>query len=108
MSADPRIKTVTAALTAQPALNDTLRQWAPRVGASERTLARLFLKETGMTFGAWRQRLRLLTAVARLGEGDPVTSVAYDLGYESPSAFIAMFRKNLGRTPGRYFAPADA
>jgi len=108
MSADPRIKTVTAALTAQPALNDTLSQWALWVGASERTLARLFLKETGMTFGAWRQRLRLLTAVARLGEGDPVTSVAYDLGYDSPSAFIAMFRKNLGRTPGRYFAPADA
>jgi len=108
MSADPRIRAVTAALIAQPALNDTLDQWARRAGASERTLARLFLKETGMTFGAWRQRLRLLTAVARLGEGDPVTSVAYDLGYDSPSAFIAMFRRNLGRTPGRYFAPADA
>lgn len=108
MPDDPRLKVITAALIEQPALDGTLGQWARRAGASERTLARLFLKETGMTFGAWRQRLRLLTAVARLGEGAPVTSVAYDLGYDSPSAFIAMFRKNLGRTPGRYFAPADA
>jgi AraC-like DNA-binding protein len=44
----------------------------------------------------------LVTAVARLAEGQAVTTVAYDLGYESPSAFIAMFRRNLGHTPGRY------
>jgi AraC-like DNA-binding protein len=60
------------------------------------------VKETGMTFGAWRERLRLTAAVARLGEGEPVTAVAYDLGYQSPSAFIAMFRRSLGDTPGRY------
>jgi AraC-like DNA-binding protein len=59
-----------------------------------------------MTFGAWRARLRLTTAVARLAEGAPVTSVAYDLGYQSPSAFIAMFRRSLGDSPGRYLKKA--
>jgi len=66
------------------------------------TLARLFQRETGMTFGAWRRRRALLTALERLSEGDPVTTVALDLGYESPSAFIAMFRRTLGDTPTRY------
>ena len=103
---DKRLKVITGALLEDPAIDASLGQWADRAGASERTLARLFLKETGMTFGAWRQRLRLLSAVARLAEGAAVTNVAYDLGYDSPSAFIAMFRKTLGRTPGRYFTDA--
>jgi AraC-like DNA-binding protein len=55
-----------------------------------------------MTFGAWRQRLRLVRAVERLAEGAAVTDLALDLGYDSPSAFIAMFRRELGTTPGRY------
>jgi AraC-like DNA-binding protein len=59
-----------------------------------------------MTFGAWRERLRLTQAVARLAEGEAVTSVAYDLGYQSPSAFIAMFKRTLGDTPGRYLKKA--
>lgn len=99
---DRRLRTVTDALTSDPGDSRPLARWARIAGASERTLARLFVKETGLTFAAWRQRLRLLGAVARLAEGEAVTTVAYDLGYDSPSAFIAMFRKSLGKTPGRY------
>ncbi len=61
-----------------------------------------------MTFGSWRQRLRLLTAIARLADGRPVTAIAYDLGYESPSAFVAMFRRELGTPPGRYLRAGGA
>ena len=99
---DRRLKTVTDRLAAEPSDDRGLAAWSKEAGASERTLARLFLKETGMTFGTWRQRQRLLVAVAQLAEGRSVTTVAYDLGYESTSAFIAMFRRTLGTTPGRY------
>jgi AraC-like DNA-binding protein len=103
---DPRLKRIAEALLADPADGRALGDWAKAAGASSRTLARLFVKETGMTFGAWRERLRLTTAVARLAEGEAVTAVAYDLGYQSPSAFIAMFRRSLGETPGRYLKKA--
>ena len=103
---DSRLRSVTDALTVDPAEGRGLSAWARAAGASESTLARLFIKETNMTFGAWRQRLRLVTAVARLAEGQSVTTVAFDLGYDSPSAFIAMFRRNLGQTPGRYIGGA--
>lgn len=103
-----RLAAVTRALIEEPADARPLSDWASAVGASERTLARHFLKETGMTFGAWRQRLRLVKAVERLAEGAPVTNVALDLGYESPSAFIAMFRREMGTTPGRYLVAAPS
>lgn len=103
---DARLRAITDTLANEPADNRGLTAWAGAAGASESTLARLFIKETNMTFGAWRQRLRLVTAVGRLAEGQSVTVVAYDLGYESPSAFIAMFKRNLGQTPGRYLSGA--
>ena len=103
---DARLRALTDALAHDPADSRPLADWARQVGASERTLARHFQQETSMTFGAWRQRLRLLAAVSRLAEGQPVTTVAYDLGYDSPSAFIAMFKRNLGQTPGRYLGGA--
>lgn len=99
---DPRLLKVTQAMIDDPAEGRPLADWARDAGASERTLARLFVKQTGLTFGEWRERLRLVTAVARLAEGAAVTAVALDLGYQSPSAFIAMFRRSLGETPGRY------
>ncbi|MGH9887478.1 MAG: helix-turn-helix domain-containing protein, partial [bacterium] len=76
------------------------------VGASKRTLERLFRDETGMSFGAWRQQLRLLQALPLLAAGEPVTNVALSVRYESTSAFIARFRRVLGTTPGRYYADA--
>ncbi|MEK9670968.1 MAG: helix-turn-helix transcriptional regulator [Rhodospirillaceae bacterium] len=101
---DARLKRITGALTLDPADARTLDDWAKTAGASARTLARLFVNETGMTFGAWRQQARLLKALKLLAAGQPVTATALDLGYDSPSAFIAMFRKALGVSPGRYFS----
>lgn len=100
---DERLAKVCAALRKNPGRNRTLAEWGRVAGACERTLARLFKTETGMTFGQWRQQVRILEALRRLGHGDQVTTIALELGYDSPSAFIAMFRKTLGTTPGRYF-----
>jgi AraC-like DNA-binding protein len=102
-SHEPRICKVTDALVANPADSRTLASWAKETGASERTLGRLFVRCLGMSFGAWRRRLRLLEAIDRLGNGATVTEVSYELGYGSPSAFIAMFRENLGMPPARFF-----
>ncbi len=102
ISADPRLKRITDRLAVEPGIRAGLDAWAKKAGASARTLARLFVKETGLTFGAWRQQARLLKALEWLAEGRPVTAIALDLGYESPSAFIAMFRRAFGVPPGHY------
>lgn len=99
---DARLRAVTDALLEDPADRRGLEEFAKVSGAAPRTLARLFQKETGMSFGVWRRQRVLLSALERLSEGVPVTSVALDLGYDSPSAFIAMFRRTLGDTPTRY------
>ena len=100
---DARLKRLCAAIQDDPASPRTLEQWGRDVGASGRTLARLFQRETGMSFGAWRQQVRLVDALGRLAAGQPVTDVALDLGYQSPSAFTSMFRRVLGDAPTRYF-----
>ena len=100
---DGRLRRIAAALRAAPGDGRTLAAWGRLVGASARTLARRFQAETGLSFARWRQQARLLEALVRLAGGAAVTGVALDLGYESPSAFIAMFRRALGTTPGRYF-----
>lgn len=105
---DVRLRRITDILLNDPADNRSLEQWAAVAGASSRTLARLFLRETGLTFGAWRQQARLLKALQGLALKQSVTEVAFDLGYESPSAFIAMFRRALGKSPGRYFQGAQS
>lgn len=69
---------------------------------SERTLARLILKHTGMTFGRWRQQLHIVIAVQKLGFGTTVQVISQELGYDSPSAFTAMFKKYMGQPPRRY------
>ena len=66
---------------------------------SERTLSRLFKKETGMTYSQWKNRLYLMLSFRALLEGTSVTNIAYDLGYESSSSFIYQFKKTLGVTP---------
>lgn len=69
---------------------------------SSLTLSRLFVRETGLTFGVWRKRLFLQKAINRLSKGENVTRVAFDLGYQSLAAFIEMFRQSLGALPGLY------
>jgi len=100
---DPRLEAIHRALTLDPANNTTLREWGHQVGASERTLARLFQNETGMSFRPWRQQFRLLEALKYLANGVPVTVVAMNLGYDSVSAFIHMFKASFGETPMKYF-----
>ena len=81
---------------------------ADRLGISTRTLYRRFLKETGLSFSRWLQQARLLEAVRRLAIGMPVTTVALDLGYQSPSAFTAMFHRALGSSPRSWRPQNDA
>ncbi|POR46312.1 AraC family transcriptional regulator [Paraburkholderia eburnea] len=99
---DRRLATICEHLLSYPQNNDTIENWSARVGASVRTLARLFREETGLSFGQWRQQLRLVEAMAKLALDVPVSTIAIELGYQSTSAFISMFRKTLGETPQRY------
>ncbi len=101
---DERAKSAAAWLRAHPDDPGLIKQMAKRVATSARTLERLFQNETGMTFGKWRQQLRLLHALRLLAAGRAVTVVALEVGYDSASAFIAMFKRTLGTTPHRYFA----
>jgi len=96
-------RTVADALLAEPADGSTLLEWGRRVGASERTLARAFVAETGLPFGRWRSLVRLRSAISRLAAGQQVARVAGDVGYETASAFVAAFRRETGVTPGAYF-----
>lgn len=99
---DRRAARVARAILAEPSNPRTLQEWACEVGACERTLSRVFERQTGLTFKKWQQRSRLLRAVELLRQGMPVTEVALAVGYESVSAFIAIFRKEYGVTPGVY------
>lgn len=99
----PHLIPIYQGLSENPADNRSLEDWADSIGTSSRTLTRLFQKETGMSFRQWRQQVRLLEALTQLAAGEPVTNIALDLGYDSQSAFIAMFKKALGKTPGKYF-----
>jgi AraC-like DNA-binding protein len=103
MPNDARALEVARAVIADPADDATLEVWARRTGASTRTLARLFTSETGLPFGRWRTHARLRAALPLLAEGLPVTTVARRVGYTTPSAFVATFRKVMGITPGTYF-----
>lgn len=100
---DQRLKNIYALLSVNPGDKRTLDDWGKSVGATGRTLARLIRIETGMSFGQWRQQVRIMEALKKLGMNEPVTTVAIELGYDSPSAFISMFKKTIGQTPGRYF-----
>jgi AraC-like DNA-binding protein len=102
MPADPRLRRIVQSLITDPADQRDLDEWANVVGASKRTLTRLFPAQTGMTFRTWRQQRRLLRALELLASGKNVTTVGLELGYENTSAFIAMFRRCLGQTPTQY------
>ena len=97
---------VARALRDNPADQRTLADWGRTVGASERTLARAFAAGAGIPFGHWRTRLRIQAALPLLAGGEPVGRVAHRVGYETPSAFVAAFRRETGITPAAYFASA--
>jgi AraC-like DNA-binding protein len=102
MPTEARLLRIARGLIANPADTRGLDEWAQEVGASKRTLNRLFQAQTAMSFRDWRQQCRLLRGLEMLANGDSVTRVALELGYEHSSAFIAMFKRCLGSTPRRY------
>lgn len=99
----PRLLELCNELIENPSQLITLHDWAMRLGASEKTLMRLFQRETGLSFRGWRQRARLLSSLGALENGDSVTNTALACGYDSTSAFIAAFKNLFGFTPGELF-----
>ncbi|HEY6129484.1 MAG TPA: helix-turn-helix transcriptional regulator [Candidatus Acidoferrum sp.] len=100
---DPRAARAAEALMADPGKRHALTQICKSSGVSKRTLERLFQEDVGMSFGRWRQQLRLMHAMRLLANGAKVTHAALEAGYRTPSAFISMFRRTLGTTPTLYF-----
>lgn len=105
---DPRLRKIAQALIDEPDDRRTVRQWSAYIGVSERTLSRHIFDKTGMSFSVWRRQLHLSVALRALSMGSTVQQVSGDLGYESVTAFITMFKKALGTTPARYFANGTA
>ncbi len=103
MPADARARRVAAGISAHPADRRTLEEWGREVGASSRTLARAFVNDTGIPFGRWRSLVRMRAAMTALANGGAISSVAFEVGFESTSAFVAAFRRETGRTPAAYF-----
>ncbi|WP_248623819.1 helix-turn-helix domain-containing protein [Photobacterium damselae] len=81
---------------------DNLAQLSLKIGASSKTISRIFSNETGMSFQEWRQQWRLIQAIEKLTAGYQVNDVAYQLGFSSDSAFIAFFKQQTGTTPLKY------
>jgi AraC-like DNA-binding protein len=100
---DKRLARICQAVLDDPGSPLGLEEWGNIVGASKRTMARKFQSEFGMSFLTWRQHARVFFALTRLSQGESVTSVASDLGYETITAFSAMFRRVTGVLPSKYF-----
>ena len=99
---DNRLTNITERLLKHPSLKSDLNFWGKFVSASPRTLSRVFKKETNITYSEWRQRLNIQIAIKHLSLGDSINSIAELLGYESSSAFIYMFRKQMGVSPSQF------
>jgi AraC-like DNA-binding protein len=108
MPTAPTLKALCEILHANPADNRTLAALGRQIGASDRTLSRLFKADLGMTFPQWRTHLRLSHALVLLTEDTPVTLVAHRCGWSSASTFIDVFRRTFGYTPGRAAGAARA
>ncbi|WP_083245712.1 AraC family transcriptional regulator [Paraburkholderia nodosa] len=102
ISDNHRLQQIASSLLDNPADRSTIAEWGRRYAMSERTLARLVLSETGMTFGRWRERLHIIIALQRLSAGASVHAVSLELGYEGPNSFITMFKKTMGQSPGKF------
>jgi AraC-like DNA-binding protein len=101
LPADERASRVARHVLRDSAGAETLDELARRYAAGRRTIERLFRSETGMSFGLWRQKARMLDSARLLAEGQSVTDAAVSVGYASTSAFIAAFKETFGCTPGK-------
>ncbi|WP_157218151.1 AraC family transcriptional regulator [Flavisphingomonas formosensis] len=99
---DKRLRRVCDLIISDPGNQADLDALARLAGMGRRTFTRAFRNETGMAFAVWRQQIRLMAALSMLGDGKSITSIAYDVGYESPSSFTAMFNRVLGVPPSHY------
>lgn len=100
---DARLQKICATITQTPDDPSTAGDWARRLSVDPKTIHRLFLRETGMTFGQWRQQARLLAALEHLASGARVVDIALELGYNSPTAFATMFKRQFGVAPSSFF-----
>lgn len=101
--ADPRLRRIAEGLTRDPGKSTPLGELAHAAGMSKRTVERLFIDQTSLSFRQWRQHVRMLKSLELLAAGKSSTVVALDVGFSSSSAFIAAFRRTFGTTPRRYF-----
>lgn len=102
LPADKRIAMLATSLRSNPESQKTIADWAKELGFSERNLIRRIRKVTGMTFRELRRQTRVITAIEKLAEGQSVTNVALDVGFETPSAFISAFKTVTGLTPKQF------
>ncbi|MFJ3306954.1 AraC family transcriptional regulator [Streptomyces sp. NPDC086549] len=105
---EPRLRGLCEAFLQKPEIHDPPARWSAELNISERTLARLFRRDTGLTFSQWRQRACILHSLQHLTAGTPVTRIATLLGYDNPAAYTAAFKKLLGRPPTAYRSPDRA
>ncbi len=105
--ADKRVCAVANALLADSADPRSLEAHARAVGVGRRTLTRLFVHDTGMSFDRWRTHVRLRAALSLLAESQPVSRVAHAVGYATASAFLAAFRRTVGTSPKHYLGGGD-
>ena len=99
---DRRLMTIFEAMMENPQLDKKLSAWAEQVGASERTLSRLFTKELGMSFPLWRQHLRLVCSLNLLETKLSVQEISFKVGYSADSSYIYAFKKLFKQTPQQY------
>ena len=99
---DPRVVAICEKLLEYPDHRKDLNTWADQIGTSSRTLIRLFQKETGLAYRAWIQQMHIALALGKLSRGESIAKISQALGYQSPSAFSAMFKKHLGEAPQKF------
>ncbi|WP_242683671.1 AraC family transcriptional regulator [Paenalcaligenes suwonensis] len=100
---DKRLKRVCEHVAQQPDSTTTAEQWAEKLAMSTKTFHRHFRHHTGITFGQWRQLARLLLSLESLAKGTPIVQVALEHGYNSQSAYTAMFKRHFGITPSAFY-----
>lgn len=105
MTQDPLLKKFLLKMEQCPADNTPIQDMARQVGTTLRTVNRRSLELLGITLNEWRQRMRVVKAIDMLERGDKVENVAFNVGYSSASAFISMFSRVSGQTPGSIRAP---
>ncbi len=104
--ADARLAARCRAYLEHPSPHETIDDWCRDLAMSRRTFTRRFRAGTGLSFAMWRRQASIFAALPRLAAGDPVTTIAFDLGYESASAFATMFKRVIGVAPSRYLGVA--